>query len=270
MLAIAALISILTFVSAAAFWVDRSVARESAFLASATEVLEIDSSQQAIAEILMNEAVDAVPLLAFVRGAGERATVALLESGAFDEAIDSLVVAGHRHVMARQEGPFTADFTEVRAVIVEPIAQIAPDLADLIPVDAFREVVIVDAVEVPAIVGAARWSPTVAVFAAAGAVFLSVGLVMFATRRSVAVMLVGAAVLITGLGVVVWSAAGGPLAVGRMDDSASRILVENGYALFSRSLRSEGLVLMLAGAVVAGGGAIGFLFGRTRDPRQET
>ena len=117
MLAVSALISILTFVSAAAFWVDRSVSRESAFLTSATEVLEIDSSQQAIAEILMNEAVDAVPLLAFVRGAGERATVALLDSGAFDEAIDSLVLAGHRYVRAGQEGPFVVDLTDVRAAI---------------------------------------------------------------------------------------------------------------------------------------------------------
>jgi hypothetical protein len=264
MLAVSALISILTFVSAAAFWVDRSVVRESAFLASATEVLEIDSSQQAIAEILMNEAVDAVPLLAFVRGAGERATVALLESGAFDEAIDTLVVAGHRHVMARQEGPFTADLTEVRAVIVEPIAQIAPELAELIPADAFREVVIVDSVEVPAIVAAASWSPTVAVFAAAGAVFLAVGLVMFSSRRSIALVAVGAAVLIAGVGVVVWSAAAGPLAAGRVDDSASRVLMENGYAVFSQSLRTEGLWLVLAGAVLAGGGLVGYLIGETR------
>jgi len=79
MIAISALISILTFVTAAAFWVDRAVLREAAFLESATEVLEMDSSQQALAERLMDEAVDAVPLLAFVRGAGERATVALLE-----------------------------------------------------------------------------------------------------------------------------------------------------------------------------------------------
>jgi hypothetical protein len=264
MIAVSALISILTFVSAAGFWVDRSVVRESAFLESATEVLDMDSSQQALAELLMNDAVDAVPLLAFVRGAGERAIVALLDGGAFDEAIDGVVLAGHRYVRTGQEGPFVVDLTDVRAVIVEPIARISPDLADLIPVDAFREVVIVDSVEVPAIVGAATWSPTVAVFAAAVAVFLAVGLVMFAPHRSLAFALVGAAVLIAGFGVVVWSAAAGPLAASRVDGSASRVLVENGYAVFSRSLRREGLWLVVAGAVLAGAGLIWFSIGGAR------
>jgi hypothetical protein len=264
MIAISALISISTFVSAAAFWMDRSVVREAAFLESATEVLEMDSSQQALAQRLMNEAVGAVPLLAFVRGAGERATVALLDAGAFDEAIDSLVIAGHRHVMAQEEGPFTADLTEVRAVIVEPIAQIAPDLADQIPVDAFEAVVIADSEAVPAVGRAASWVPAVSVFSAAGAVFLAVTFVMLAQRRSIALALVGAAVLIAGIGVVVWSAAGGTFAAARIDDSISRVLVENGYAVFSRSLRIEGLWLVLGGIALACAGLVGFLVGAAR------
>jgi hypothetical protein len=274
MIAISALISILTFVSAVGFWMDRSVVREAAFLESATEALEMDSSQQALAERMMNEAVDAVPLLAFLRGAGERATVALLESGAFDEAIEDLVIAGHRHVMAREDGPFTADLTEVRAVIVEPIAQIAPDLADQIPVDAFEAVVIADSEAVPALGRAANWVPAVSMFSAAGAVFLAIALVMLAQKRSMALVVVGAAVLIAGLGVVVWSAGSGPLAAAGIDDPISRVLVENGYAVFSRSLRVEGLWLMLGGMAVAAAGLVGFLVGQTRqetgDLRPET
>jgi hypothetical protein len=234
----------------------------------------MDSSQQALAERLMNEAVDAVPLLAFVRGAGERATVALLDNGAFDPAIESLVVAGHRHVMAQEEGPFTADLTEVRAVIVEPIAQIAPDLADQIPVDAFKAVVIADSEAVPAIGRAASWGPAVSLFSAAGAIFLAVALVMLARRRSMALVLVGAAVLIAGIGVVAWSTAGGTFAAARIDDPISRVLVENGYAVFSRSLRIEGLWLVLGGIALACAGLIGFLVGaarqQTRELRPET
>jgi hypothetical protein len=264
MIAVSALISILTYVSAVAFWVDRSVLQEDAFLVSATEALEIDSSQEALAERLMNEAVDAVPLLAFVRGAGEQATVALLDSGAFDEAIDSLVIAGHRHMMAQEEGPFTADLTEVRAVIVEPIAQIAPDLAELIPVDAFEAVVIADSAAVPAVGRAAGWVPVVAMFSAAGAVFLAFALVMFAQRRSIALVFVGGAVLIAGLGVVVWSIGAGPLAAARLDDPISRVLVENGYSVFSRTLRTEGLWLALVGVALACAGLVGYLIGESR------
>jgi hypothetical protein len=269
MIAISALISILTYISAVSFWVDRSVVREAAFLQSATEVLEIDSSQQALAERLMNEAVDAVPLLAFVRGAGEQATVALLDSGAFDEAINSLVVAGHRHAMAQEEGPFTADLTEVRAVIVEPITQIAPDLADRIPVDAFEAVVIADSEAIPTVGSAAPWVAAVSMFSAAGAVFLAIALVMLARRRSIAVTLVGAAVLISGLGVVLWSAGAGPLAAAGVDDPISRVLVENAYTVFSRSLRIEGLWLTLAGTALASAGLVGYLIGETRAKNQE-
>jgi uncharacterized membrane protein YidH (DUF202 family) len=269
MIAISALISILTYLSAVAFWVDRSVVREDAFLQSATEVLEIDSSQQALAELLMNEAVGAVPLLAFVRGAGERATVALLDSGAFDEAIDSLVIAGHRHVMAQEEGPFTADLTEVRAVIVEPIAQIAPDLANLIPVDAFEAVVIADSEAVPAVGRIAPWVPVVAMFSAAGALFLAIAFVMLAQRRSIALLLVGASVLIAGLGVVVWSVGAGPLAAARIDDPISSVLVKNGYAVFTRSLRTEGLWLVLVGVAVAAAGLVGYVVGEGRAKSQE-
>ncbi|MCJ7779506.1 MAG: hypothetical protein MUQ27_01645, partial [Acidimicrobiia bacterium] len=100
MFAISALISVLIFTSAVAFWMNRYVASEEAFREQAVEVLALDSSQKAVAARLIDEAVDAVPLLALVRGAGERATVVLLDSGAFDSVFDRLIVEGHRHIVS--------------------------------------------------------------------------------------------------------------------------------------------------------------------------
>lgn len=261
MIAVGALISILTFVAAVSFWLDRAVVQEAAFLDHATEALEMDSSQQALAERLMDDAIDSVPLLALVRGAGERAIVGILESGAFDPAIDSLVVAGHRYVMSRHDGPFVADLSEVRDVLVEPIARISPDLAERIPADAFAEVVVLDADAVPAGGRATGWVPIVSVIAAASAVFLAVAGVMLARRRSVALLAVGAAVMIAGAGVAVWSLAGGSLALSRVDDSVSRVLVENGYTVFTRSLTAGGAWLVAIGGIVAAAGLIGILIG---------
>lgn len=264
MIAIGALISILTFVAAVAFWVDRTVVQEAAFLDHATEVLEMDASQQALAERLMDEAVESVPLLALVRGAGERAVVVILDSGAFDPAIDTLVVAGHRHVMSAADGPFIADLSEVRGVLVEPIARISPELAEQIPADAFAEVVILDVGVVPAIGRAAGWVPIVTVVAGASAVFLAVACVMLARRRSVALLIVGAAVMIAGAGVAVWSLAGSSLALSRVDDSVSRVLAESGYEVFSRSLTAGGAWLVVVGFIVAAAGLIGVLIGAAR------
>ncbi|MGB9358715.1 MAG: hypothetical protein WCC01_09175 [Acidimicrobiia bacterium] len=264
MIAIGALISILTFVAAIAFWLDRAVVQEAAFLDLATEVLEMDTSQQALAERLMDEAIDAVPLLALVRGAGERAIVVILDSGAFDPAIDNLVVAGHRHVMSAAEGPFVSDLSDVRDVLVEPIARISPNLAERIPVDVFGEVVILDEEALPAIVRTAGWVPAVSVVAAAVAVFLAVAVVMLAGRRSLAAVIVGLAVLIAGGGVVLWSVAGGSLFPSRIDDPISRVLVENGYAVFSRSLTAVGAWLIVLGFVVTAAGLIGVLIGAAR------
>ena len=264
MIAIGALISILTFVAVVAFWLNRTVVQEAAFLDHATEVLEMDTSQQVLAERLMEKAVDAVPLLALVRGAGERAIVVILDSGAFDTAIDNLIVAGHRQVMSGEDGPFVADLSAVRDVLVEPIARISPDLAERIPVDVFEDVVILDEEALPAIGRAVGWVPAVSVIAAAVAVFLAIAVVMLATRRTVAVMIVGLAVLIAGGGVVLWSLAGEALVPSRIDDSISRVLVENGYTVFSRSLTAGGIWLTVFGFIVAAAGLIGTLIGAAR------
>jgi hypothetical protein len=80
---------------------------------------------------------------------------------------------------------------------------------------------------------------------------------MLAERRSVALGWVGLAVLGAGIGVVVWSVAGGPLAASRVDDPLSLVLVRNAYEVFSRSLRVEGMWLMAAGLVIAAAGFVG-------------
>ncbi len=269
--AIPALISVLTFTSAVAFWMDRSVANENAFQEQAAEVLEMDSSQEAIAVRLMDEAIDAVPLLALVRGAGESATLVLLDSGAFDGVFDRLAIEGHRHVMSQSEDPFTADLTDVRAVLVAPIAQIAPDLAERVPVDAFEAVVILDSDAMPVVGSVAGWLPVVSVFSAAAAVFLAVALVMLSRRRAVALITVGLAVLIAGLGVYTWSRFGGSIAAGQISDELTRVLVTNGYAVFTRSLRTEGLLLAILGVATIAAGLIGVVVEMaTGDRRQAT
>ncbi len=217
----------------------------------------MDSSQEAIAVRLMDEAIGAVPLLALVRGAGERATLVLLDSGAFDSVFDRLAIEGHRHVMSQSDEPFTADLTDVRAVLVAPIAQIAPDLAERVPIDAFESVVILDSDALPIVGRVAWWLPVVSVFAAAAAVFLAVALVMLSRRRSIALITVGLAVLIAGAGVYAWSTIGGPIAADQITDDLTRVLVLNGYAVFSRSLQTEGLVLAIAGTAIAAAGLIG-------------
>ncbi len=120
MITISVLISVLAFIATVALWIERSAGSEAAFSANAAEVLTMDSSQQALAERLMDEAIDAVPLLALVRGAGEQATVALLDSGAFDEAMNRVIVEAHRHVVSGADGP---TFSSHRSPASHPTSQ---------------------------------------------------------------------------------------------------------------------------------------------------
>jgi hypothetical protein len=253
---IAVLISVLAFTATVALWVDRTAGNETAFRANAAEVLAMDSSQEALATRLMDEAIDAVPLLALVRGAGEQATVVLLDSGAFDEAMDRVIAEAHGHVVSQADGPFTVDLTDIRTVLVAPIARISPDLADRIPIDTFENVVILDSGALPVLGALARWLPTITIVAAAAAVFLAVALVMLSPRRSIAVIAVGSALLVAGLGVVGWAAFGGGIATGQIDDELTRVLVANGYAVFGRSLTTAGTGLALFGAATAGAGLV--------------
>ncbi|MEN8234313.1 MAG: hypothetical protein ABFR89_05255 [Actinomycetota bacterium] len=262
LLLVALLISILTWVSAMAFWVDRSVAREAAFRAHAHEVLAMETSKDALAARLMDETIEALPLLALVRGAGEQAVVVLIDSGAFDPALDRLIAEGHRHALSGSAEPFIADLTDVRAVIIAPIAELAPDLADRIPVDLFEAVVILDTDAFPVVGRAAGWLPFVSVLTAAGAVFLAVATVMLSRRRPRALLAVGSGVLLAGAAVAVWSMLGGSLASWRIEDELTRILVANGYVVISPALKAEGVFLMVVGAIVALAGAVGTLAAR--------
>ncbi len=149
-------------------------------------------------------------------------------------------------------------------VLVAPIARISPGLAERIPVDAFTSVVILDEEDVPAMWRAAGWAQVVSVLSTAGAVFLAVAAVMLARRRSLALTVVGLAVLIAGAGVVLWSEVGKSLVPSRIDDSTSSVLVENGYAVFSRSLTAGGSWLVVFGFIVTAAGLIGVLIGAAR------
>ncbi|MEN8113864.1 MAG: hypothetical protein ABFS21_05705 [Actinomycetota bacterium] len=258
------LISMLAWVSAVAFWADRSVGGETAFRAHAHEVVLMETSQEALSTRLMDEAIEALPLLALVRGAGERAIVVLIGSGAFDPALDRLIAEGHRHMLSGSDEPFVADLTDVRAVIVAPIAEIAPEFADEIPVDIFEAVVILDSDALPLVGRAAGWLPVVTVLAAAVAVFLAVATVMLSRRRPVALLAVGLGVLFAGAGVAAWSMFGGSIASWRIEDDLTRVLVANGYVVISPALKAEGIGLMTAGAVVALAGLIGTLATRRK------
>lgn len=252
----ATLVSILAWVSAVAFWADRSVAEESAFRSNALTVMEMDSSQAALAARLVDEAVDALPLLAFVRGAGERAVVVLLDSGAFNPTLERLVAEGHRHILSGVAEPFVADLTDVRAALVAPIAELAPDLADRIPVDVFQAVVIFDSGALPVVGRTLRWLPAISVLTAAAAVLVAVAAIVLSRRRSVALFSVAAGVAFAGLGVAAWSALGGTLASARIEDELTRALVENGFTVVAPALRVEGLGLMGAGVILAFAGLV--------------
>jgi len=252
------LIAVLAFTAIVAFWLDRSVGREEAFRANVAEVIAMDSSQEALAARLMDEAIDAVPLLALVRGAGEKAIVSLLDSGAFDDSIDRLAVEAHRHVVSGDDGPFVADLTDVRDVLIAPIARLSPDLAARIPVDVFEDVVILDSRAFPVLGAAIGWLPWIAVFAAGGAAFLSAVLVMLERRRSLAIFAVGVAIFAAGVGAIVWANVGGDIAAGRVTDELTGVLVGNAAVVAGRSLRSAGTAVAVSGAVLAAAGAVGF------------
>jgi hypothetical protein len=133
-----------------------------------------------------------------------------------------------------------------------------------VPVDAFEAVVILDADALPFVGRVAGWLPVISVFAAAAGVFLAVALVMLSRRRSIALITVGLAVLIAGIGVYAWGTFGGSAATARIADELTRVLVTNGYAVFARSLQTEGLVLASAGSVIAAAGLIGVVVGVAR------
>ena len=248
---IAFVISVLVFVANLGVWAQRQLFDPGALALASLEALHEEDSEQAIATYLMDQAIEEVDLLRFVRQPGEQAVGVVLDSGVLDATYIQVTDVVRERMVTGNPDAVVVDLLHLKAAILGPIADVAPNLVDLIPDSVFGDIVILDEGVLPSLRGVSEMTPWVTALAGAAAMVLAVLLVALSRRRSLASFAVGLAVTAAGAWSLVWIEAGRPLVIGRIDDELAVVLAGNGYDVLARSLRQQSVTVLLVGVVIA-------------------
>ena len=255
---IAFVISVLVFVANLGVWAQRQLFDPGALALASLEALHEEDSEQAIAAYLMDQAIEEVELLRFVRQPGEQAVGVVLDSGVLDATYIQVTDVVRERMVTGNPDPVVVDLLHLKAAILGPIADVAPNLVDLIPDSVFGDIVILDEGVLPSLRGVSEMTPWVTALAGAAAMVLAVMLVALSRRRSLASFAVGLAVTAAGAWSLLWIGAGRPLVIGRIDDELAVVLAGNGYDVLARSLRQQSMTVLLIGVVIAAGSLLWF------------
>jgi 3-dehydroquinate dehydratase len=256
---IAFVISVLVFVANLGVWAQRQVFDPGALAIASLEALHEQDSEQAIAAYLMDQAIEEVELLRFVREPGERAVEVVLASGVLDPTYVQITDVVRDRMVTGNPDAVVVDLLHLRNAILDPIAAIAPGAVDLVPDRVFQDIVILEEGVLPSLRVVAEMTPWITALAGAAAMVLAVLVLAWSRRRSLATFAIGAAIGAAGAWSLVWVEAGRPLIIGRIDNRLGVVLAGNGYDVLARSLREQSLTVLLVGVVIAAGSLLWFL-----------
>ena len=256
---IAFVISVLVFVANLGVWAQRQVFDPGALAVASLEALHEQDSEEAIAAYLMDQAIEEVELLRFVRDPGERAVEVVLGSGVLDPTYVQITDVVRDRMVTGNPDAVVVDLLHLRNAILDPIAAIAPGAVDLVPDRVFQDIVILEGGVLPSLRVVAEMTPWITALAGAAAMVLAVLLLAWSRRRSLATLAIGAAIGAAGAWSLVWVEAGRPLIIGRIDNRLGMVLAGNGYDVLARSLREQSLTVLLVGVVIAAGALLWFL-----------
>lgn len=256
---IAFVISVLVFVANLGVWAQRQVFDPGALAIASLEALHQQGSEEAIAAYLMDQAIEEVELLRFVREPGERAVEVVLASGVLDPTYVQITDVVRDRMVTGNPDAVVVDLLHLRNAILDPIAAIAPGAVDLVPDRVFQDIVILEEGVLPSLRVVAEMTPWITALAGAAAMVLAVLVLAWSRRRSLATFAIGAAIGAAGAWSLVWVEAGRPLIIGRIDNRLGVVLAGNGYDVLARSLREQSLTVLLVGVVIAAGSLLWFL-----------
>lgn len=250
------LLATLVYIASFGLWVTRDLADSEKFAESTVAAFELESSRDAISELVVDRLAEGRPLLSV-------ASPLLIDllSGLLDGArLQSLLtrIAGDLHGImfdGSQQG-IVIDLTNVGAAILPPLEQIFPQLAAEIPDDIFREFVLVEPGTIPelsAYAKAARTLTWVAIILA-----LILGGVMIALRQVKwkGAFAVGLGLAIGGLVSILVIGQSRSITIGIPENPNVEVLLANLYDETARSLKSFSWWILLIGIVVVVGSLI--------------
>lgn len=252
----ASLLAVFIYIGNSVFWFDREVLTSENFVASTVTALEVESSRDAMGQMIADRLVDELPLLILIESNLVGVFSELVGSPALDEVITLVAVDLHGRMISDNQNAITINLAEYRGTIIAPLQVISPQLAELVPAAWFASVEILEAGALPDLPPYVQWIDFVKKLSVIMVALLVVALVLLVRRRSVLAMLVGAALAVAGLGTSVLVPGGRWLAVMVVEGERVGPIVANVYDELTTSLLVSVGILAVAGAGLIALGAV--------------
>lgn len=254
--AMSLLIAVLAALANVALWFDRQMLDSEAFTEGVTEALRTAETRDAVAEVAVGKAIDAIPLIGFFEDPLRDLVVVVLDSPALEATNEAVAGSIHRVLVTGEQSAITLSLIAVKDALLGPIGDAAPTLVDQIPEDFFDAVEIIEAGALPSLEFWADAGPWVGAFAAALAVFLAAVLLILSPYRAWSLVGVGLACFLAVLLSFAAIPIGRRTAEGMVSGELATVITTASYDVFARSLVTQTRILVILGVALAAVGAI--------------
>jgi hypothetical protein len=254
--AISLLIAVLAALANVALWFDRQMLDSEAFSEGVTEAMRTAETRDAIADVAVGKAIDAIPLIGFFEDPLRDLVVVVLDSPALEGTNEAVAGSIHRVLVTGEQSAITLSLIAVKDALLGPIGEAAPTLVDQIPDDFFDAVEIIEAGALPSLEFWANVGPWLGAFAAALAVFLAAVLLILSPYRAWSLVGIGMACFLAVLMSFAAIPIGRSMAEGMVSGELATVITTASYDVFARSLVTQTRILVILGVVLTAAGVI--------------
>ncbi len=250
------------YVANVGWWLETEILDSDQFVATTLVAMEVDSTRDAAAEIIVDRLADEFPLLRLL----DTALVSLFSDLLGSDTIRPLIVAtatdAHRRLIEGDQSALVVDLDPYRGLLLAPLESLSPELASRVPDDWFRSVQVLEAGTLPDLSRYGERTEAAAVLAALVSVAL-IAIVFAATRRWFSGFMAVGTAFVLGGGISALLAPGARSTAGYfIEDEPSTVLVTGMFDVFTQSLTTRSLAILGAGALLFVLGLLGWLINR--------
>jgi hypothetical protein len=252
------LLTLMLYVVNMGVWVNRNVLDTETFVETTVSSLQVESSREAVARIIVDRLAEDSFLVLLIEGPLVSLFTELLDSPRFEVVLVAVGERLHAQVIEGGGEAIDVELGVIESLVRNPLRVLAPDLEASIPGGFFDSVTIVEEGRLPDASPYVAIARAMTIAATVVALALVVMIISLTRPARFSLVALGVAMALSGLATS-WLVPGGrSLTIEAADDPNIEILIVNLYDALAVSLKSQsravlaiGLLMVVAGVVFA-------------------